>query len=405
MKYKIICSKCGLEINREPVYKCHKCGGILKVRYILKRETYLAKKQPGIFKYEQLLPIKEIGRYITLGEGDTPLIKSNRLYEDRCFENLYFKYEGLNPTGSFKDRGIAVSMTKADELGINTIIIASSGNASASAAAYATKSGKRLITVVPQSTPNNKILQAVSYGSVVVKVPGNFSSSYKICKVIAEEHNWLNITTTFNNPYALEGYKTIGYEIFDQLKKVPDWIVIPVGAGPILAAIKQAFDELKEMNITKKMPRLVCVQAKNCGPISEAFLREGNQKLEACINAKNTIASGIDDSLNGYTEDGDFTIDCIRDSKGLAVLVSEKEILDSVFSLAKQGVYAEPAGGVGMIATRKLYNTGEIKGNHTVVIVVTGNGLKNPSPIKNAEPPIISSKEEFNDYLQKINNI
>lgn len=398
MKYKFICSKCGSIITKEPAYKCNLCGGILELQYEMSsKEFFPIKESSTIYKYADLLPI-HTDRSITLGEGNTPLVQSNGKLL-RGFKDLYFKLEGLNPTGSFKDRGIAVSVTKAEELSIDTLIIASSGNASASAAAYAARSGKRLIAVVPESTPIGKINQALTYGATIVKVPGNFSNSYKLCMDIANRYHWLNLTTTYMNPYATEGYKTIGFEIFDQLKYVPNWIVVPVGAGPILSAIKNAFEDLKRLKIVKDIPRLVCVQSENCGPISEAYLN-GYDKVKGISKPKTTMASGIDDALLGYTEDGDYTIDNIKQTNGTAVTLNEDEILESVLMMGKEGIYAEPAGGVGLIATMKLFNEDLIKKDESVVVVVTGNGLKNPIPIANRELPVIRSVNDFEDFYR-----
>ncbi len=393
MSYRLYCSKCGKRAEEEPAYKCKACGGILVFDYAFAPGDYRTEPEnPGVFRFSRMLPVQGPYDACSLMEGGTPLIPGAGLSRRLGLERLYWKLESLNPSASFKDRGIAVALNCARRFGIERAVIASSGNASASAAAYAARCGMELIAVVPESTPDNKVAQAACHGAKVVKVPGVFSDSYALARRAAEEKRWMDLTTTFVSPYAREGYKTIGYELYEQLGRVPDWIVIPTGAGPILAAIHQAFRELRAMGRVERLPRLVCVQAENCGPIASAF-RSG-RPVEACTDAKPTLASGINDSLTGYTGDGTFTVDCIRESGGSAVLLSETEIERSVFLLAQEGIYAEPAAAVSAAALEKLRRSGEIGTDDTVVGVVTGHGLKNPIQVKTAAP-VVSTVEEL----------
>lgn len=226
------------------------------------------------------------------------------------------------------------------------------------------------------------------------------SQSYAVCREMAEKYNWFDMTTTFINPYAREGYKTIGYEIFEQQShKSPDAIVFPTGAGPILASVYQAFDELMQMGMTNKMPKMICVQSKNCGPIAKAFLN-GADHVDACVDAKPTLASGINDSLIGYSDDGDYTLKCIRQSQGTALLLDEEEIRESVLMMASEGVYAEPAGAVTAIAIASLAKSGFLKAEDVVVGVVTGHGLKNPLQM-DAQIPVVTSADALADALEK----
>jgi len=396
MKYELKCWKCGETVTEEPGYKCKKCGGIIEVHYDLQPGDEKRTNRKGIFAYENVLPFEKINDSFSLGEGMTPLVRAKK--QPFGLENVYYKLEGVSPTSSFKDRGLAVITAKAGEQGLNQIIIASSGNASASAGAYAAHNGQKLVAVVPEATPLNKVVQAQTYGTIIVKVPGGFSNSFALSEEMAASGGWCNATTTFVNPYAREGYKTIGYEIYEQMG-MPDWVVIPVGAGPILAAIGQAFEELVQMKAADRVPRLACVQAEHCGPISDAFLR-GLDEVQPCENPKPTLASGINDGLVGYTEDGDYTIHSIKKSGGTAVLLKEEEIARSVRMLGAEGVFAEPAGAVGMVALEKLKEGGFVRAQDKVAVVVTGDGLKNPLPIEGEDAPVISTIADMKAYLE-----
>ena len=376
--YKLVCCKCGHIEEKEPAYKCRKRGKILSFEYDFLPCDYQNRPgEPGIFQFADVLPVEQPYENCSLEEGNTALVKAVRLSKKFRLEHLSFKLESLNPSASFKDRALAVAVNCMKRLRIPKAVIASSGNASAAAATYAARADLDMIAIVPETTPDNKVQQAVCHGAKVVKVPGPFSASLALAKQTAAETGWLDLTTTFNCPYAREGYKTIGYELYEQMKhKVPDWIVLPTGDGPILAAVYQAYSELKMMGLVEQIPKLVCVQAEHCGPIAKAFL--DGTPVQACKDAKTTLASGINDSLEGYTDDGDFTVACIRNSGGTAVLLTEEDIAQSVRLLALEGIYAEPAAAVSAVAIEKLCAQGVIQPKDCVVGVVTGHGLKNP---------------------------
>ena len=393
-KYRIICSKCGHVVKDEPAYKCPACGGILEFKYdVPKQFGERTAGAHGVFKYLDVLPVSG-DMPVTLGEGGTPLVESVRLAEEFGLDRLFFKLEFVNPTGSFKDRGMAVLFTKAAELGMKKAVVASSGNAAASAAAYAARSGVELVAVVPENTPEGKTVQMETHGGKVLKVPGLFGNSYTLCKGLAEKNGWFNLTTTFLNPYAREGYKTASYEIFEQLgHATPDIVVVPTSDGPLLASVYEAFDELVEHGLSKKIPKLVSVQAFNCDPINESW-RTGMPCEKTTKKWVETIASGIDDNLDGYEEDGDHAVDLIRKSGGTAISLTEEEVRDSVLELARDGVYAEPAGAVSAMALRKLREGGFMKEDDIVVCVVTGSGLKNPLKIERRAIPVVSTVDE-----------
>lgn len=390
-QYVIKCCECGYRAQKEPVYKCPVCGNIMEFLYDFDRNPYRLKNgASGIFRFDRVLPVEGNDAEVSLGEGDTPVIRSGYFDDSFHLKNIFYKLESCNPSGSFKDRAMAVAVSWAKQKGIHGMIIASSGNASAAAAAYAARAGIKLIAVVPENTPINKVMQVLIHGGRILKVSGDFSRSYEFCQKLAQELGWFNLTTTFLNPYAREGYKTVGYEIFEQQKEaIPEWIFVPTGDGPLLAAIYQAFRELKQMGYIRKIPRMVCVQAENCSPIVHGFHKEIScNRLRVDIYP--TIASGINDSLRGYEEDGDYTIKCIRDSAGTVISLKEEEIEESVLCLARDGIFAEPAGAVAAAAIRRFAEAGKIRGEDKVLGIVTGHGLKNPLSMDTGDIPVVT---------------
>ena len=369
---RLICARCRNIEAYGDAYKCTACGYVLEAEYP-DISSFRPKLGADMWSFAAALPFPGVDP-VSLGEGMTPLTSGGRLANALGLTNVFIKNECLNPTGSFKDRALSVCVTAARELKKEGIVVASSGNGAASASAYAARAGLEAAILVPESTPDAKVTQARMCGAKLTKVPGSFTNSYKLAQKMAEE-GYYNATTTFLNPYTMEGYKTIGFEIFLQLGRVPDWIILPVGAGPILGGIHKAFLELEKAGRSKGMPRLVAVQAENCSPIVKAFLAGSTVKAED--NASLTIASALADPLAGYEEDGDYTITCIKQSGGSAVALNETEILQSARLLAElEGIYAEPGGAVSVLAAKKLLVSGEIKPADKVVFVVTGHGLK-----------------------------
>lgn len=401
------CIKCGKRTELVTNYSCESCGGILEVEYDYNNIPKLVNKHvaKGLWRFAELLPVNS-KFCTTLGEGDTPLLKASKLARWLGLENLYLKNEGCNPTGSFKDRPMTVGISKALESGIKTAITASSGNGGASLAAYAARFGLRAIVVVPEKTPLAKVNQALIHGAQLVKVRGAYSNSFHVAKEAAEKFGWINMTTTFINPYTVEGNKTISYEIIESLEgKTPDWIFIPVGAGPMLVGIWRGMLELKTMGRISKLPKLVAVQSERCCPIEEAF-RKGAEEVEPWEGECNTVASGIADALRGYSQDGTLTLKAVNESGGSVVTVSEEEIWQSVkLVAATEGIYAEPTGGVAAMAIRKLIAQGIISYEQTVVGIISGNGLKSSQlpPSFQKQPPVVDCIKDMEDLFLKGN--
>lgn len=393
---RLKCTQCGYSFPVAPIYSCSKCGGILRAWYNYENFNINEAEENILKRYLDLLPINKTS-FVTLGEGNTPLIKSDNLGKWLGIENLFLKNEGCNPTGSFKDRPISVGTSVAKDFGFDTAIIASSGNAGASVAAYAAKAGLKSFVLIPEGTPLPKIMQTLSFGAQIFVVEGTFSYTFNLAKTIAEKLKWANLATTFLNPFTVEGNKTIAYEIFESLEgRVPDFIAIPLGAGPLLVGIWWGFKDLFRLGKIKKMPRLIGVQAESCAPIAKAFIQD-REVLPWCRKYK-TLASGISDALEGYTDNGDLVIDVVKESNGFVTTVTESEIKESVFAAAQmEGVYAEPSGAVTIKAIQKLVSNKYIKSSDEVVAIITGNGLKENvlEFMPDYEIPVIKSYEDL----------
>lgn len=379
------CLDCGYLLPMIYAYKCPRCEGVLDVVYdyeqILGVENYstlFTTVGSGLSRYAPLLPLTTPDAMITLGEGGTQLLPMENIHEPINMPTIYLKNESTNSTGSFKDRPLSISTSKAKEADIKTIVIASSGNAGAAAAAYAARGGLHCVVLIPAKTPNAKIAQTIAYGAQVVRVNGSFSDCYQLALHISQTHNCANVTTTYLNPYNLEGDKTVAFEIFTQLcSHVPDSIIVPIGAGPLLAGIYKGFQELRTLGLCDKIPALVGVQAEGCAPIVKAF-ETGRKDVETWGDAR-TVASAIADPLHGYERDASYTLTRIRESKGRAVAVSDEEILDACSELARsEGLFLEPTAATTLAAARRLTREGWLHEDNTVVLVLTGHGLKDP---------------------------
>lgn len=357
--------------------------------------NYLHREmQSGFNRYIKLLPVKELE---TLGEGDTPVVFLTSLAEEIGIKSFSAKNEGMNPTASFKDRAMAVAFSRAREIRAGEAVVASAGNASSSAAAYGALYGIPVYAVVPASTSLAKVAQAIVYGAKIVLVDGGYSDSFMIVKNYGEKYGGFNVSTTYINPYVVAGYKTMAYEIAGQCEKLPDVIMIPVGAGPLLAGLYEGFNDFLKMGLINKIPKLVAIQSDRCCPIVRAFNEE--KPVREWTMTEATIASGMNDELRGYPEDGDRTLSYIRLSEGAAVAVSEQEIINSVHRLGRQGIYAEPASASGIAATAKLKRQGWISNEASVMMIVTGNGLKNPLPTIDLPEIRITSDEQLRQVI------
>jgi threonine synthase len=377
-------------------YRCPVCGGILLIEHDLRGWTGPDLTVPGMERYRELLPLDADSRLVSLGEGGTPLVTALRLAEDMGDIEVLLKNETVNPTGSFKDRALAVMTTRARDEGYRRVISSSSGNAGISSAAYAARAGVEAAVVAPESTKQTKLAQLTVHGARVIRVRGSTSDTYKLAKVAAETGEWANLTTTFLSPLATAGFKTIGYELADQLDgHAPDWVIAPISAGPILVAVASAFREYHAAGRVDRVPRMVCAQAAGCAPIARAF-EEGAENVAAWSDPPDTIATAIADPLRGYEDDGTLTLRVVRETEGVALTVTDDAIREAVRRLAElEGVFAEPSGAVPLAALAILRTRGVIRAGSRVVCLITGHGLKDPMAAEqDVDMPLIEPDTE-----------
>jgi threonine synthase len=391
------CVRCGrtLALAGFP-YHCPDCGGILLVENDLSGWTGPDPTVPEMERYRELLPLDTDSQLISLGEGGTPLISATRLSEDMHDIEVLLKNETVNPTGSFKDRALAVMTTRACDEGYGRVISSSSGNAGISSAAYAARAGVEAMVVAPESTRQTKLAQLTVHGARVVRVRGSTSDTYELAKAAAETGKWANLTTTFLSPLATAGFKTIGYELADQLDgHAPDWVIAPISAGPILVAVATAFREYRAAGRVDRIPRMVCAQAAGCAPIARAF-EEGAENVTAWSDPPDTIATAIADPLRGYEDDGTLTLRVVRETEGVALTVTDDAIRKAIRRLAElEGVFAEPSGAVPLAALAILRDAGAIRAGSRVACLITGHGLKDPMAAdQDVDAPLIEPDAE-----------
>jgi len=376
------CIKCGGKFDiGSRFYTCPNCGGLLEVELdlnVLKKRLKtrsLGSEQPRVWKYRDFIPVVDDSKIVSLGEGGTPLIRCDRLGKEVGIRELYVKFEGANPTGSFKDRGMTVGVTKALEFKVRTVACASTGNTSASLAAYAAKAGLRCVVILPKGkVALGKLVQALIHGAQVTAINGNFDEALAIVRKLCEARSDIYLLNSLN-PFRLQGQKSIGFEIADQLGwKVPDSVVVPMGNCANIWAIYKGFFEFDAVGVTEGMPKMVGIQAQGARPIVEAIKR-GRDTFEP-VDKPETIATAI---RIGNPVNGPKAIRAIKNSKGTAESVTDGEIIKAQKLLARlEGIGVEPASASTIAGLMKLVRHKEIEKDDCVVCVATGHLLKDP---------------------------
>ncbi len=363
-------------------FHCMRCGDLLELRLDRRlptqAELFGSNSNPGIWRFGRALPLGRSVSPISLCEGGSPLIRSSKLGPAIGLSELYIKNEGQNPTGSFKDRGMTVAVTRAIERHAKVLLCASTGNTSASLAAYAAKAkGIRAAVLVPAgNVATGKLVQAVAYGARILRVRGNFDRALEMVTEAVRRDPSLYLVNSIN-PFRVEGQKTVAYEIFEQLGLVvPDYVVLPVGNAGNISAVWKGFTELKSWGISNKLPKLIGVQAKGAAPIAEA-VKEGMNSVKAWKKPK-TVASAI---KIGNPVSWKKAMRAIQDSGGTSLAVPDSEILRARDDLAaKEGVFVEAASAAPVAALEHLRKV--LAPRSTVVCIATGNGLKDQESVK-----------------------
>lgn len=374
------CALCGKELEAGRLWNlCPACEKPLLARYDLEkarravtRET-IAGRKADLWRYRELLPVRDPRHALCLGEGFTPLVRAARLGQAVGLANLFIKDEGLNPTGSFKARGLAVAVSRARELGVEAVSIPSAGNAAGAMSAYAALAGLRAYVFMPRDVPQLFVAECRALGAEVTLVDGLITDCGRVAAEEVRRFGRFDVST-LKEPYRLEGKKTMGYELAEQMGwTLPDVIIYPTGGGTGLIGMWKAFDEMEKLGwIGPQRPRMVTVQSDGCAPMVKAF-HEGREFAEPWQDAR-TIADG----LRVPAAVGDFLIlRALRQSGGTAVAVPDQEMLEAANLIGRtQGVFACPEGAATLVAFQHLRRQGWIGDNETVVLFNTGSGLK-----------------------------
>jgi threonine synthase len=372
------CSLCKKRFEAGGIHNLCDCGGPLLVRYDLEKarqswsRDQVSRGPNSMWRYGPVLPPRTES-IVSLGEGMTPLVRTPRLGARVGSDHLWVKDEGLNPTGSFKARGLSCAISMAVELGIKKVAIPSAGNAASAMAAYAAAAGIESHIFMPQDVPQSNYIECKAFGSKVTLVDGLISDCAKIVNAGIKTEGWFDVST-LKEPYRIEGKKTMGYEVAEQMGwELPDVIFYPTGGGVGIIGMWKAFAEMEALGwIGSKRPKMIAVQVEGCQPVVRAY-EKGEQRSQFWENA-HTVASG----LRVPKPLGDFLIlEAVRDSGGTAIAVSDAELIDAGIQLATdEGMFVAPEGAACVSALQKLLANGFLKKSERIVIYNTGAGLK-----------------------------
>ena len=390
----LFCEECGRKLPIDNnVYRCPSCSGILQIGHdyskaheIVSRKLFQSRSQFSMWRYQELLPVAS-NNVVSLGEGFTPLILANRLGKNLGMRHLFLKLEYVCPTGSFKDRGSSLLLSKAREVKAATVAIDSSGNAAASLAAYSAKAGIPCYVFAPAYASIGKLTQAIANGANVVKVEGTRRDTFEAANMAIVKYGWYYCGFQVN-PFASEGSKTIGYEVCEQNGWQPlDHLVFPVGTGSGLIGCWKGLKESHELGLVESTPSMVCVQPEGCSPIAKAF-KQGREITP--VERAQTIAEGL---MIAQPLKGKSVLSALKESHGLAETVSDEEIMSAAKLLAKlEGVFVEPSSAASVAGIIKLVAMGKIGRDQKVACVLTGSGLKTLETYSGAFPEPLTIK-------------
>ncbi|MFC1728701.1 threonine synthase [candidate division KSB1 bacterium] len=374
----LYCKLCNSRYSADKPETLCKCGRPLFVEYDLDgikkavSKDDIRNRPEDMWRYREFLPVRDDKNILTLGEGFTPIFHTESLGKSIGLKNLFLKDEGVNPTGSFKARGLGMAVSKAKELGMTKICLPTAGNAGGAAAAYGANGGMEVMISMPETTPETFKGEARALCAKLVFVDGTIVDAGVYLKTLIDD-SWYDVST-LKEPYRVEGKKTMGLELAEQMDwELPDVIIYPTGGGTGLIGMWKAFNELEQIGwIGSKRPRMVSVQADGCAPIINAF-HEGLEFAEEWKNPE-TVAAG----LKVPKAVGDFAmLQALRESGGTAVAVSDEALIEGVKMVGKYtGIFAAPEGGAALIAAKKMRESGQIKENEKVLVFITGSGLK-----------------------------
>ena len=394
---RLKCIKCAAEYPLEYVLVCRKCNNLVELEYDLKAVAGLdfqqSLKRDGIWRFHPVLPIGSPEDMVTLGEGNTPLIPCSRFAAELGFKDVRVKYEGNNPTGTFKDRSSATAIAAAKQFKFATTAVVTTGNAGASIATYSARAGIRSVVFCYSKAAASKLYHLEAVATELVVFEGGYD---EVAVAVAKHLDRLRIfdSDARRNPYKHEGKKTLGYEVFLQLgRRVPDYILIPVSLGEMMVATWRAFKEMKEMGWCDRLPKLIACQSAAANPVTRAF---DEKKGIVPQQVGYTIAEGVAVGNPGLK--GDRALEAVRATEGLAVSVDDDEIVEAMRVLARnEGIWSGPTGAVTVASLTKLAAAKKIDPGASVVCVVSETGLKGDYPPFPAEPVVLDP-----DKIQRI---
>ncbi len=400
--HRLVCISCGAGYPGNYMgYVCERCGDLLDVvigDVEVDGWDRFRGREWGVWRYRELLPVDHT-RKVSIREGGTPLIPCPKLAEWVGVKELYVKFEGANPTGSFKDRGMTVGVTKALEFGARGVICASTGNTAASLAAYAARAGLRCLVAVPEGAiALGKLLQAIAHGALVVKVQGNFDDALSLVMEAASRLGLYILNSL--NPWRLEGQKTLAFELAEELGHDIQ-VAVPVGNCGNISAIWKGFKELHQLGLLDGLPRMIGIQAEGAPPFAE-LVKNGGDVLKPVENPE-TIATAI---RIGRPVNWKKALRAVRESEGVVETVSDEEIMDAQKALARlEGIGVEPASAASVAGVKKLSELGEIEKDRRIVCVCTGHLLKDPNPELFHPYMEITVKPELDDLMEKLSHL
>ncbi len=391
------CTYCGATYSCDEIHNtCLKCGKVLYARYDLAAAKKEFKKddllrRPGnMWRWFEIMPVRDPANVVTLGEGYTPLLPALRLGDAYGARNLFIKEEGLNPTGSFKARGMSAAVSKAKELGVKAIGAPSAGNAASALAAYGARAGMQINVFMPTDAPDMMKKEGYMYGANVYLVKGLINDAGAIVRAAAPSRGWFDVST-LKEPYRQEGKKTMGLELAEHFGwELPDAILYPTGGGTGIVGMWKAFDELEQLGwIGSKRPKMIVVQAEGCSPIVKAW-KEGKRHAELFPNAT-TIAAG----LRVPVAIGDYLMmDAMKQSGGTAITVTDDEIRLGMSEVARaEGIFASPEGAATWAAWKRLVEEGFLKPDEKTVLFNCGSLFKNAELVDASSLPVLDPKD------------
>lgn len=402
----LVCVECGRRYGPRQRFTCEDCGekGILDVTYDYEEvartfdRASLERREPWMWRYKELLPIDEFSELPSLQVGMTPIYGAPRLAEWVGLAGLWLKDDCRNPTGSFKDRASAIGVVKAQEAGKKIIAAASTGNAASSLAGMAAATGLKAVLFVPDDTPEPILAQLLIFGATVFRVKGSYDEAYELCQRAVEKYGWYNRNCAVN-PFLIEGKKTCGLEIAEQLaEKMPDWVVVSVGDGCTLAGIHKGLSEMHRLGITSGVPKILGVQAENVAAMADA---EVEREVQA--ESPKTLASSI---RVGNPRNWKRAIDAVRGSEGAYITCSDDDIIEAMREMAQRAaIFGEPAGVAGLAGLKRAVARGVVDADATALVVVTGSGMKDIRSAMQAIPPpvdIAADLGELDAQLAKL---